>query len=401
MTWTFTAGWEVDVAELVLDGVWRFHDDGTEAVAGVHLRVGPGEIVALVGPSGSGKTTLVRLVAGLEPVSDGDVLVDGRPITRLLPRERDVALVTQRGSLHPTRTAGESIDYPLKLRHLPPGERAARVAAEARVLHLEGVLDRLPSKLSAGQRRLAELAKAIARSPKAFLLDEPLAGLDAPERARIRGELAALVRGLGVPTLWVTGDRDEAMAVGDRLAVLRAGRLVQVGPPRALYERPAGLFVATFLGQAGLLRARVEVGAHTAWLQLGSDLGGAVGRLRLAGPGQGRRGLVGRDLIALARPEHVSQAAPEHDGPTLGAEVLELERRGAETLVRCAVDLPAVTVPGEHERPAGSRAELVARLPAFSRLAQGERIELAIDADAMSLFDALSGAAVWHPGAGA
>jgi ABC-type sugar transport system ATPase subunit len=396
MTGTHTMRGRVDVAELVLDGVWRFHDDGTEAVAGVHLRVGPGEIVALVGPSGSGKTTLVRLVAGLEPVSDGDVLVDGRPITRLLPRERDVALVTQQGSLHPRRTAAESIDYPLKLRHLSPAERADRVAAETRVLHLEGLLDRLPGKLSAGQRRLAELAKAIARSPKAFLLDEPLAGIDAPERARIRAELAALLRGLGVPTLWVTGDRDEAMAVGDRLAVLRAGRLVQVGAPRTLYERPAGLFVATFLGQAGLLRARVEVGARTAWLNLGHDFGGVVVRLRLDGPGQGRRGLVGRDLVALARPEQVRRPTPGEDGPTLPAEVLELERRGAETLVRCAVELPAVTVPGERGRPAGGRAELVARLPAFSRLGQGERIELEVDADALSLFDAGSGAAVWH-----
>src|SRR6266496_2034537 len=142
---------EVDVAELVLDGVWRVHADGTEAVAGVHLRVGGGEIVALVGPSGSGKTTLVRLVAGLEPVSDGDVLVDGRPITRLLPRDRDVAMVTQRGSLNPARTAGESITDPLRLRHLPPGERAERVGAETRALRLQGLLDRPPGKLSAGQ----------------------------------------------------------------------------------------------------------------------------------------------------------------------------------------------------------------------------------------------------------
>jgi multiple sugar transport system ATP-binding protein len=390
------AGREVDVPELVLDGVWRVHDDGTTAVAGVHLRVGPGEIVTLIGPSGSGKTTLVRLVAGLEPLREGDVLVDGQPISRLRPRERDVAMVTQHGSLHPRRSAGDSIADPLRLRRLPPDELDARVKAETRVLRLERLLERRPGTLSAGERRLAEVARATVRVPKAFLLDNPLGDLDARERARVRSELATLVRGLGAPTLWVTGDRDEAMAVGDRVAVMRAGRLEQVGEPRALYERPAGLFVATFVGPAGLLPVRPEADATTSWLAVGR--GGDVERLPLpGGPGRGLRGLLGRELIAMARPEHVSPAGEGHAGPRLSARVVELELHGSETLARCALDLPVVAVPGESPSGQGAAVELLARFPAFTRLAQGERVQLSVEAARLSLFDPATGAAVWHP----
>lgn len=231
-----------------LKGVAKVFPNGVAAVAGIDLAVGGGELLAVVGPSGSGKSTLLRLIAGLEEPTAGSVWIDGRDVTPLPPRDRDVALAFQEPALYPYLTVFDNLAFGVRARRLPEAEVRARVREVAATLELSDVLGRRPATLSGGQRRRVALGRAVARRPRAFLFDEPLTGLDAPLRAAIRADLLDLHRRTGAPMILVTHDQSEALAVGDRVAVMESGRVVQLGAPREVYEHPATTFVAGFVG---------------------------------------------------------------------------------------------------------------------------------------------------------
>jgi multiple sugar transport system ATP-binding protein len=236
------------VTAIRLEGLRKVYPNGVEAVAGLDLEVAAGELFVVVGPSGCGKTTTLRLVAGLEAPTAGRVFLGGRDVTSLPPHGRDVAMVFQGGALYPDKTVRGNLGFGLRLRRTPTTVIAERVARVARDLGLEDVLERRPDQLSAGQQQRVALGRALVRRPQAFLLDEPLSHLDAPLRIQTREELARLQRRLGATMLHVTHDQEEALALGDRLAVLREGRLQQVGSPAEVHDRPANVFVAGFLG---------------------------------------------------------------------------------------------------------------------------------------------------------
>lgn len=243
---------------VVLAGPGRRGDAGTEALGGVDLDVGDGELMAVVGVSGSGKTTLLRVIAGLDPVASGSVLMDGRDVTDLDPGSRDVAMVFQFPHLLPHRNVGRNVAFPLEVRRQTVDEIRTRVGAEARALHIETLLERSPNELAAGEAQLVQIARALVRVPRVLLLDEPLARLDAHVRERMRRELRMLQRGYGVTTVLATNDPVEAMAMSDRLAVLDAGRVVQVGPPLEVYRSPVSLLVARLTGPLAITVLEVE-----------------------------------------------------------------------------------------------------------------------------------------------
>ncbi|HEY4610276.1 MAG TPA: ATP-binding cassette domain-containing protein, partial [Ilumatobacteraceae bacterium] len=235
------------MAEIRVEGLSKVYPNGVVAVRDVWLDVADGEFLVLVGPSGCGKSTLLRMIAGLEEVTAGELMVDGREVTDAQPRERDIAMVFQSYALYPHMTVRKNIGYPLRLAGLPSEEIAARVNEAARLLQLEAVLDRKPGQLSGGQRQRVAMGRAIVRKPSAFLMDEPLSNLDAKLRVQMRAEICRLQREFRTTTIYVTHDQVEAMTMGHRVAVMRDGRLQQCDTPRALYDHPCNVFVAGFM----------------------------------------------------------------------------------------------------------------------------------------------------------
>lgn len=391
------------MAEVLLDDVSRVHGDGAVALAGLSLHVRNGELLALVGPSGSGKSTTLRLIAGLEPVTTGTITIGGRVVNNLQPQERNVAMVFEGESLYPHLTAGRNLRFGLEVGRVPKQEIDLRVQAESRVLGVARLLNRLPKALSAGQRQRVALGRATVRVPAAFLLDEPLTHLDAAQRNHLRVELVRLLHGLEVTAIYVTHDQAQAMAIGDRIAVLRAGRLEQAGSPRDLYRRPANTFVASFLGTPGmsLLMASLERDADGDWIVIGRQ------RLSFLGAPSGPlRSYLGRRVVVGLRPEHAGDARLAPDGARrrrLRLAVFRVDHLGPEQLVACAVDVPAITVPdapetaGEESRGSAEGATLLARFPRHATVHRGDLVDLAIDVTQLSYFDPASGVALWHP----
>ncbi len=319
------------VAEILLDNVTKVYSGGVRAVDGISLEIGSGEFLVLVGPSGCGKSTLLRMIAGLEEVSEGTIAIDARDVTDLPPRARDVAMVFQTYALYPHMSVRENLGYGLKVRKTPKEDVARRVDEVARMLGLEELLGRRPAALSGGQRQRVAMGRAIVREPKAFLMDEPLSNLDAKLRVGMRAQLSALHARLGTTTVYVTHDQIEAMTLGQRVAVMRDGRIQQVDTPQALYARPENLFVAAFIGSPAmnLVEAEIEGGVLS--------FGGY--RIPLpAGLGSGPA----RGPIVGIRPESFQDAA--HADPALpqlevGVEVVE--ELGADTHVIFVVDAPS------------------------------------------------------------
>jgi multiple sugar transport system ATP-binding protein len=388
------------MADVLLDDVSRVYPDGTAAVSHLTLYVRDAELLVVVGPSGCGKSTALRLVAGVEPLSGGTISIGGRVVNDVPAHLRDVAMVFEAGALYPHMTASDNLRFSLALRKLPAGEIEQRIGAESRVLRLGRLLDRLPRTLSAGQRQRVAIGRATVRAPSVFLLDEPLTHMDAGERTRLRTELSRLVRGMGVTAIYVTHDQRQAMAIGDRVAVMRAGLLEQVDEPRALYQRPANTFVASFIGDPAmaLVAGRLEAAGGDAWVVV---LGGQ--RLPFPGtPSGALRGRIGRPVTVGIRAEHLTDAAtaPGH-GAVLRSTVARVERLGTELLVSCPLDAPQVHVvdtPGVDEHLAGDRAVLVARFPARHPVRAGDRVALAVDTRQLSFFDPVSGEVLWNPG---
>ncbi len=240
------------MADLQLDGVWKRYPDGTEAVKDLSLDIADGEFVILVGPSGCGKSTALRMVAGLEEISDGTLSIGGKVVNKMTPKERDIAMVFQSYALYPHMTVADNMGFALKLAKVPKDQIRKRVEEAASILDLTEYLDRKPKALSGGQRQRVAMGRAIVRSPQVFLMDEPLSNLDAKLRVQTRTQIASLQRRLGVTTVYVTHDQVEAMTMGDRVAVLKDGLLQQVDSPRNMYERPNNVFVAGFIGSPAM-----------------------------------------------------------------------------------------------------------------------------------------------------
>src|SRR6266498_2815206 len=248
------------MADIVLKDLTKRYPNGFEAVKHLSVEIAEAELLVLVGPSGCGKTTALRMIAGLEQITSGDLYIGGRRVNDVLERDRDIAMVFQSYALYPHMTVAQNIAFSLKLAKVPKRELKERVANAARLLGLEALLDRRPKQLSGGQRQRVAMGRAIVRQPQAFLMDEPLSNLDAKLRVQMRAEIAGLQRELGVTTIYVTHDQVEAMTMGDRVAVMRKGELQQVAPPQELYDRPVNLFVAGFIGSPAmnLLGAKLE-----------------------------------------------------------------------------------------------------------------------------------------------
>jgi len=379
------------MATIELQRVSKRYADGTEAVKAIDLSIGDGEFMILVGPSGCGKSTALRMIAGLEDISDGDLLIDGDRMNDLPARDRDVAMVFQNYALYPHMTVRQNMGFALKLARHSKSEIDERVREAARILDLEPHLDRKPAKLSGGQRQRVAMGRAIVRSPKAFLMDEPLSNLDAKLRVQMRAEVARLQQRLRTTTVYVTHDQVEAMTLGDRVAVMRAGVIQQVDAPKVLYERPVNLFVAGFIGSPSMnfLRARIS----------GSVLHLPFGELTLAD----RLPVLGaREVIVGVRPEHFEDAQlhPDKPGLKFTATASVVESLGSETYVHLDVDPGRVesTELAEIARDAGvedfASKAVVARLDAESRAESGARVEIVLDTRHVHLFDPESGAAL-------
>jgi multiple sugar transport system ATP-binding protein len=370
------------MASIALDRVSKQFPDGTRAVDDLSLEVADGEFMILVGPSGCGKTTALRMVAGLEEVTTGDIRIGEQVVNRLDPVDRDVAMVFQNYALYPHMTVKDNIAFPLVVQRLTKRERDERVRETAELLGIIDLLRRKPRELSGGQRQRVAMGRAIIRHPRAFLMDEPLSNLDAKLRVQMRAELVKLHRRLGVTTLYVTHDQTEAMTLGERVAVLNGGVLQQVDTPQALYREPANTFVASFIGSPSMnfLRAKLVRGA----LELG--------RLHLDVPDALRRRLrrEPEEVVVGLRPEHFADARlGDHGRPVIAAVTEVTEQLGPETVAYFRID--GVEAEEIGERPVELSGALAARLDPRTLAAPGEPIELAVDLEGAQLFDVAGG----------
>jgi multiple sugar transport system ATP-binding protein len=401
------------MATLSLEQLTKVFSNGVEAVRQLDLFVDDGEFVVLVGPSGCGKTTALRMVAGLEDVTAGTIRLNDRVVNDLSAKERDVAMVFQNYALYPHMNVIENIAFSLRVRGVSKQERERKARATADILGLTEVVLRKPGQLSGGQRQRVAMGRALIREPAVFLMDEPLSNLDANLRVQMRSEVLRIQRRLGVATLYVTHDQTEAMTMGDRVAVMRDGTLQQLAAPQNLYERPANLFVASFIGSPAmnLYEGAVSGPADRLALSLGSQQLALPGDLAQRRPGLAAEG---RKLVVGIRPEHLAVAPP--DGAeaaresTLAVRAELVEALGNESLLHFSTDARTVHNRGgvftaDADAPtaggiAGAAAtEGVARVDPEARITVGDQVTLAVDVDRLHFFDAESGDAIRAVGA--
>jgi multiple sugar transport system ATP-binding protein len=393
------------VASVSFTSVGKVYRDGTRAVTGFDLQVADGEFMVFVGPSGCGKTTALRMVAGLEDITEGEISIGGKVVNGLHPRKRDVAMVFQNYALYPHMTVYKNIAFALKVRKTPPEEIRRRVEEAARILGLTEELKRKPAQLSGGQRQRVAMGRAIVRSPQVFLMDEPLSNLDAKLRVQMRAEISRIQHELGATTIYVTHDQVEAMTMGDRVAVLRKGQLQQVAAPQELYDRPANLFVASFIGspEMNLVEARLERvdGGLVCWLA------GQVLALppELVRGRPGLEGYVGKTIGLGIRPEQLEDAALVGDVPLesrLRGKVVTTELLGSELLVHVEIDAaPVVTqevrevledvdrsrVADLESEAQARRTVVTGRFGIGSEARPGAEVEMRVDARRLHFFD--------------
>jgi multiple sugar transport system ATP-binding protein len=396
------------MAEIEYDSVAKIYGDGTQAVRDLDLVISDGELMVLVGPSGCGKTTALRMLAGLEEISEGEIRIGDQIVNDLTPKERDIAMVFQSYALYPHMTVEQNLAFGLKLRKLPKNEVKERVVRAAKILQIEEFLKRKPRALSGGQRQRVAMGRAIVREPQAFLMDEPLSNLDAKLRVQMRAEIHQLQRRLGVTTIYVTHDQVEAMTMGDRVAVMNAGHLQQVDTPQILYDHPVNEFVAGFIGSPSINLVQSQLASSNGHLEV------TLGEHKLPVDDQlarNRSGLgdyVGKEVILGIRPEDFEDASVEPDTPAdrrirVTAELTEL--LGSEVLVHFGTEATAV-VSSAAEADAGEDADirlgeegdvttrLIARVSPKSRIALGQQVELAVDTSRLYFFDPETRAAI-------
>jgi multiple sugar transport system ATP-binding protein len=391
------------MAEIVLDRVTKSYADGATAVKDLSMTIADGEFIILVGPSGCGKSTTLNMIAGLEDISSGEMRIGGERVNEKAPKDRDIAMVFQSYALYPHMTVRQNIAFPLTLAKVKKAEIASKVEETAKILDLTELLDRKPGQLSGGQRQRVAMGRAIVRDPKAFLMDEPLSNLDAKLRVQMRSEIARLQNRLGTTTVYVTHDQTEAMTLGDRVVVLRAGEAQQIGTPEELYARPANLFVAGFIGSPAMnffpatmtdVGIRLPFGDVTLTQEV-HDL--------LATHNSPRNVIVG------VRPEHLEDASLIDTYARIRALTFEVtadfvESLGADKYVHFIAEGAGARAQQLAELAAESGVgenEFVARVSTESKVTPGQTIELALDTTRLVIFNADTGANLSIPPAGA
>jgi multiple sugar transport system ATP-binding protein len=403
---------EEHMAGVTFEGVGKVYPDGTRAVSEMSLEVHDGEFMVLVGPSGCGKTTALRMVAGLENISEGVVRIGERVVNHVPPRDRDIAMVFQSYALYPHLTVYENIAFGLKLRKEKKSEIDQRVHEAARILGLEQFLKRKPRALSGGQRQRVAMGRAIVRRPQAFLMDEPLSNLDAKLRVQTRAEIAKLQNDLGTTTIYVTHDQIEAMTMGDRVAVMRKGEIQQVAPPQELYDRPVNLFVGGFIGspamnmvEATLTRSNGSYIVETGGQRLALDQEFVADRSAL-------EAYAGKKVVLGIRPEDLEDAALVPDTPAdkrIEGKVELTEALGSEIMAHFTVDAPpaltedvkelAEDIGAEHtvkQAEEETHTTMVGRFDPRSQIKEGETAEVAVDTRGLHFFDPESGLGIYE-----
>ncbi len=395
------------MAQVVLDHVNKVYPNGYHAIDDLSIDISDGEFLVLVGPSGCGKSTALRMVAGLEDISDGELRIGERIVNDVHPKDRDIAMVFQNYALYPHMSVADNIGFALKLAKVPKSEIADRVKKAAHTLDLTEQLDRKPGQLSGGQRQRVAMGRAIVRQPKAFLMDEPLSNLDAKLRVQMRAEIAGLQRALGVTTLYVTHDQVEAMTMGDRVAVLKRGILQQVDTPQNLYDTPSNVFVAGFIGSPAmnLMKAQIDRGS-------GEDLVVRLGDQTVSVPSSvlaektSLESFVGKPVVVGIRPEDIEDAALAPSSPEdrrVRSTAKLVESLGSEVIIHFPMAVePFEIMEAEFE---GSDAVApttdetgkfiyVARVNPRSRVRVGDSVELAFDTARLHFFDPTDGHAI-------
>jgi multiple sugar transport system ATP-binding protein len=381
------------MAEIVLEHVNKRYPDGSTAVQDLNITIADGEFLILVGPSGCGKTTTLNMIAGLEDISSGELRIGGERVNEKAPKDRDIAMVFQSYALYPHMTVRQNIAFPLTLAKMNKAQIAQKVEETAKILDLTTLLDRKPSQLSGGQRQRVAMGRAIVRHPKAFLMDEPLSNLDAKLRVQMRGEIARLQRRLGTTTVYVTHDQTEAMTLGDRVVVMHGGIAQQIGTPEELYERPANLFVAGFIGSPAMNFFPGTLTPMGLKLPFGEvTLAPEVQQVIDAHPKP-------ENVIVGVRPEHLADAAlidgyQRIKALTFEVKVELVESLGADKYVyftNAGYDVHAAQLAELAAEGEVNENQFVARVPAESKAALGQSIELAFDTGKLAVFDAGSG----------
>ncbi len=400
------------MADVIFDKVEKVYDNDVHAVHDLSLEIRDGEFVVLVGPSGCGKTTALRMVAGLEDITDGKVSIGGRVVNDLTPKERDIAMVFQNYALYPHLSVSDNIGFGLRLRKTPKNVVDERIAWAAKLLGLTPYLHRRPKELSGGQRQRVAMGRAIVRQPQVFLMDEPLSNLDAKLRVQMRAEIARIQHEVGVTTIYVTHDQVEAMTMGDRVAVMRRGELQQMAEPQKLYNAPNNLFVASFIGSPAMNIVEADV------VRKGNGIAVRIEEQELPVPEDVTRrrpalaGYVGRKLALGIRPEHLEDGILlRNGGARLKGRVLITEALGSEILAHVEIKAtPVVTedvVEGavvdeaEHELAAdllesanGNLSTFVGRFDPSSQVRPDDEIELVVDTEKLQFFDLETGYAI-------
>jgi multiple sugar transport system ATP-binding protein len=389
------------MADVSFDGVDKIYDNGVQAVFDLTLDVADGEFLVLVGPSGCGKTTALRMAAGLEEISGGTVSIGGRVVNDLSPKHRDIAMVFQNYALYPHMTVAQNIGFGLRLRKAPKATVKDRVAWAAKMLDLTQYLDRKPKELSGGQRQRVAMGRAIVREPQVFLMDEPLSNLDAKLRVQMRSDISKLQHELGTTTLYVTHDQVEAMTMGDRVAVMSKGVLQQVAPPQTLYDEPANLFVAGFIGTPpmNLLEAAVTADADGVSVRL-ADATLPVGEEAVARYPRLRE-WSGRTVALGVRADDLHPAQGDAGLPTITAAVELVEALGGESMAYFRVGARAVEAvadaaeasleSADGESVVGTRPNLVASFPPHVAIRIGDRVPVGVDTQKLHFFDEETG----------
>jgi multiple sugar transport system ATP-binding protein len=398
------------VAGVQFEGVSKIYGDNVRAVDQLDLEIEDGEFMVLVGPSGCGKTTALRMIAGLEDISEGVLRIGDRVVNHVAPRDRDIAMVFQSYALYPHLSVFDNIAFGLKLKRTPKAEVQERVQKAAQLLGLEEYLDRKPRALSGGQRQRVAMGRAIVRQPKAFLMDEPLSNLDAKLRVQMRAEISQLQSDLETTTVYVTHDQVEAMTMGDRVAVMRKGELQQVAAPQELYDRPVNLFVGGFIGSPAmnLIEATLEDRNGDLVAKLGSNEILLGRETRAARPGL--EAYAGRPVILGIRPHDLEDASLEPEAgerQQLKGKVTLTEALGSEIMVHFKVDATAAATEdvrelaqdagteGLAERDSASGATMVGSFGARSRVRAGDDVDVAVDTRALHVFEPESGLGIY------
>ena len=401
------------MAEVTFKDVDKVYPGDVQAVKDLSLDIQDGEFLVLVGPSGCGKTTALRMVAGLEEISDGTISIGGRVVNDLTPKERDIAMVFQNYALYPHMSVAENIAFGLRLRKTPKSEIETRVKKAARMLQLEEYLARKPKALSGGQRQRVAMGRAIVREPQVFLMDEPLSNLDAKLRVQMRSEIARIQNDLGVTTIYVTHDQIEAMTMGDRVAVLRKGVLQQVDSPQTLYDHPVNLFVAGFIGSPSMNLFDATLHARDGVVRVefaGFDL--AVAQEVVAARPELRR-FDGHTIVLGIRPEDMEDASIQTDAPAdrrISSVVEIREALGSDVVVHFTVDAPPAMTEDAKElavdvgqealeavqlQAQGGKSNVLARLDPRTTVRKGEPVELVVDTSRLHFFDPQNGSGIY------